>query len=137
MEGIESILENLVAKQDICYMSSVDSHGFPNTRAMLKPRVRHGVKEFFLATNTSSHKVAIYRNNPKACLYFCDPKFYRGVMFKGNVEVIEDSAMKRLLWEESDTIFYEGVNDPDYCVLKFTSISATYYRDYQTTEVKI
>lgn len=40
-------------------------------------------------------RVEQYRENPKACVYFCDKRYFRGVMLTGMVEVLEDSAVER------------------------------------------
>ncbi len=64
-------------------------------------------------TNTSSVRVAQYRNNPKASIYFCDKRFFRGVMLVGHMEVLEDPASKEMIWREGDIIYYsEGRNRP-------------------------
>lgn len=131
-------IENIIDKQSICYISSIDSEGFPNTKAMLKPRKRIGIKEIYLTTNTSSLKVASFKKNPKACLYFCDKRFFRGVMLKGNIEVLEDQKIKDMIWQDGDTMYYKGgVTDPDYCVLKFTAISLRYYSNFKSQDIKI
>lgn len=44
-------------------------------------------------------RVAQYRSNPKACIYFCDKRFFRGVMLKGTVEVLEDEITKEMIWQ--------------------------------------
>lgn len=138
MRDIEKTIGNLIDKQTVCYISSVDSEGYPNTKAMLKPRKRTSLKEFYLTTNTSSKKVESFRKNPKACLYFCDRRFYRGVMLKGTVEVLEDASSKEMIWQEGDTIYYPlGVTDPDYCVLKFTTLSGRYYHNFKSEDFKI
>ena len=103
---------------------------------MLRPRKRNGIKEFFLSTNASSHKVQALRANPKACLYFYDRIFFRGLMLEGIVEILEDQDSKTMLWEKGDTTYYhEGVTDPDYCVLKFTTTSARYYHNYKSIDI--
>lgn len=138
MRDAEKTIGNIIDKQKICYISSVDEDGFPNTKAMLKPRKRNGVKEIYLSTNTSSLKVQSFRNNSKACLYFCDSRFYRGVMLKGSVEVLEDQKSKDMIWQIGDTMYYpKGKTDPDYCVLKFTAVSARYYSNFKSVEVKL
>jgi general stress protein 26 len=38
-------------------ISSIDEDGFPNTKAMLPPRMRNGICEIYLTTNTSSMRV--------------------------------------------------------------------------------
>ena len=138
MRDAEKTIGNIIDKQSICYISSVDKDGFPNTKAMLKPRKRNGIKEIYLSTNTSSLKVQAFKNNSKACLYFVDKRFYRGVMLKGNVEVLEDQTSKDMIWEFGDTMYYKGgKTDPDYCVLKFTSVSARYYSNFKSVDVEI
>lgn len=138
MRDIEKTIGNLTDKQSTVYISSVDSDGFPNTKAMLKPRKREGIKYFYFSTNTHSMRVSQYRNNPKACIYFCDKRFFRGVMLKGTMEVLEDSDSKEMIWQEGDTLYYPlGVADPDYCVLKFTAESGRYYTNFSSESFEI
>lgn len=138
MRDPEKTIGNIIDKQGVCYISSVDGDGYPNTKAMLKPRKRNGISEIFFSTNTSSRKVASFRNNPKACVYFCDRRFYRGVMLKGTVEVLEDSETKEMIWQHGDTMYYKnGVTDPDYCVLKFTAVSARYYSSFKSEDIEL
>ena len=138
MKDIEKTIGNMLDKQSICYISSIDCDGFPNTKAMLKPRKRNGIKEIYFSTNTSSLKVQNYKNNNKACVYLCDKRFYRGIMIKGYVEVLEDQESKDMIWQFGDTMYYKkGKTDPDYCVLKFTSISARYYSNFKSEDIEI
>lgn len=138
MKDLEKTIGKMIDKQSVCYISSIDKDGFPNTKAMLKPRKRIGTKEFYFSTNTSSLKVESFKNNPKACIYFCDKRFYRGVMIKGTVEVLEDKESKEMIWRLGDTMYYKkGVTDPDYCVLKFTSFSARYYCNFKSTDMDL
>lgn len=45
MRDAEKTIGNMIDKQSICHISSVDKDGFPNTKVMLKPRKRNGIKE--------------------------------------------------------------------------------------------
>ncbi|MDR0198454.1 MAG: pyridoxamine 5'-phosphate oxidase family protein, partial [Methanomassiliicoccaceae archaeon] len=127
MRDPESTIGNMIDKQKISFIGSVDDDGTPNMKAMLAPREREGVKVFYFTTNTSSLRVKQYTKDPKACIYFCDGRFFRGVMLRGMMEVLTDPASKERIWREGDTMYYrEGVTDPDYCVLKFTATSGRY-----------
>ncbi len=138
MKNPENTLGKLIDKQKICYIGSIDGEGYPNIKAMLRPRKRNGLKEFFLSTNLSSQKVQAFQKNPKACLYFCDRRFYRGLMLKGKIEILQDQDSKTMLWEKGDTMYYkEGVTDPDYCVLKFIASSARYYQNLKSVDLEI
>lgn len=138
MRDPEKTIGNMIDKQSICYISYIDESGFPNTRAMLRPRKREGIKEIYFSTNTSSRKVQSFRNNPKCCVYFCDKRFYRGIALTGTVEVLEDEETKEMIWQHGDTMYYkQGVTDPDYCVLKFTALSARYYSNFKSEDIEI
>ncbi len=105
---------------------------------MLPPRIREGIKIFYFTTNTSSRRVAQYRKDPKACIYFCDKRFFRGVMLKGTMEVLEDAQSKELIWQDGDTMYYpEGVTDPDYCVLRFTATQGRFYSHFKSEDFDI
>ena len=47
-------IENFIDKQKVSFICSVDNENYPNVKAMLKPRKRKGLKEFYFSTNTSS-----------------------------------------------------------------------------------
>jgi general stress protein 26 len=138
MRDAEQTIGNLIDKQSVSYISSIDEDGFPNTKAMLPPRKREGIKVFYFSTNTSSMRVSQYRKNPNACIYFCDKRFFRGVMLKGTMEVLEDSESKEMIWRFGDTMYYhKGVTDPDYCVLRFTANTGRYYCNFHSEDFTI
>lgn len=125
-------------KAKTVFLSYLDGEGFPTTRAMLAPREREGIRVFWLSTNTSSQKVAAFRKNPKAGLYFVDRRFFRGVSLSGTVEVLEDLESRKRLWKHGDTMYYpRGVTDPDYCVLKFTAEKGRYYSSFRSQDFPI
>ena len=100
MRNSEQTIGNLIDKQGVSFIGSVDEDGFPNMKAMLPPRKREGIKEFWFTTNTSSERVAQYRENTNACIYFYDKRFFRGVMLIGTMEVLEDAPTKEMCWLE-------------------------------------
>ena len=133
-------LEKFIDRQNVSFICSVDENNYPNMKAMLKPRKRVGLKEFYFSTNTSSMRVKQFLNNPNASIYFYHKGFikYTGVMLVGKMEVLTDQETKNIIWRKGDTIFYKGgVTDPDYCVLKFTAQSGRYYCDLKTEDFEI
>lgn len=138
MRDAEKTIGNLIDKQGVSYIASISEDGFPNIKAMLAPRKRIGIKEFYFTTNTSSMRAAQYRKNPNASIYFCDKRFFRGVMLVGSMEVLEDSENKEMIWREGDTMYYPlGVTDPDYCVLKFVATGGRYYSNFKSETFEI
>ena len=138
MRNPQQTIGNLIEKSTQAFIAYIDGEGYPITKAMLKPRDRKDIKEFWFTTNTSSNKVKFFRENPKASIYFVDKRFFRGVSLIGTVEVLEDQESKRQIWLEGDTMYYPlGVDDPDYCVLKFTAIKGRYYSNFQSEDFTI
>lgn len=81
MKNAEATVGNLIDHQKAAFISSIDEHGYPNTKAMLPPRKREGIKVFYFTTNTSSMRARQYQDNPKACIYFCDQRFSEASCF--------------------------------------------------------
>ncbi len=133
-------IERFISRQKVSFICSVDNDGFPNVKAMLMPRMRNGLKEFWFSTNTSSMRVRQYLENPRASIYFYHKGLirYEGVMLKGTMEVLTDQESKNMIWRKGDTVFYkQGVTDPDYCVLKFTAETGRHYRDLKTESFSV
>ena len=127
MRDAEKTVGNMIDKEKTIFVGSVDAEGFPNIKAMLQTRKREGLKHIYLSTNTSSMRVSQFLKNNRACLYVCNTRFFKGVMLRGTMEILTDSTSKKMIWQEGDTMYYpEGVTDPDYCVLKFTSPPGPY-----------
>ena len=130
-------IERFIAGRKVAFICSVDENGFPAVKAMLKPRLRSGLRDFYFSTNTSSLRVRQFLENPKAGVYFYRKGLirYTGVLLTGTVEVLTDQDTKNKIWKKGDAVFYKGgVTDPDYCVLKFTAEKGRYYRDLKTED---
>jgi general stress protein 26 len=117
---------------DRAYLTTIDSDGYPHTRAILNlrnpslyPRQAelfddHG-SDFvvYVTTNTSSMKVAQIHDNPRGSIYYCHPKRFRGLLLVGDLEVVDDSALRHALWNEDWTQYYAGgPDDPDHTILR-------------------
>lgn len=138
MKDAIKTIGNLIDKQGVAFISSIDKNGYSNTKAMLPPRKREGIKTFYFTTNTSSMRVNQYYEDPKACIYFCDRRFFRGVMLIGTVDVLTDNKNKEMIWQPGDTMYYsKGVTDPDYCVLRFTAREGRFYSKFKSENFEI
>ncbi len=133
-------LERFIEKRKVSLIGSVDENGFPNIKAMLKPRQHNGLREFYFSTNTSAMRTQQYLQNPNAGIYFYRKGLikYEGVMLVGKMEVLTDQATKNKLWRKGDTLFYKGgKTDPDYCVFRFTAERGRYYRDLKSEDFEV
>lgn len=78
--------------------------------------------------------------NPKASVYFYKRgRFsYEGIMLTGMMEVLQNEEIKKEIWRPGDTMYYsQGVDDPDYSVLKFTAAKGRRYYGGVKSELKI
>ena len=122
-----SEINTLVETTKTVYISSIDKNGYPNTKAMLA--LQHdGLFTHYFSTNLSAKRTAQFKENPKCCVYFCDDEQFKGLMLLGNMEVCTDREHRTMLWREGFEIYYpKGIDDEDYCVLKFTAAKGNYY----------
>ena len=131
----------LMETADVTYLSTVDSNGFPQTRAMVNLRnkeqfsdladVFKGHEEDFMiymTTDNASKKFKQIGENSKVSVYFCNSKQIQGLLLIGEVEVVADINIKRQLWQEGWKVHYpSGVDGPEYNILRLLPKSAEYW----------
>lgn len=133
MKNLAETIGNMIKKQNVSFISSVDEGGYPNTKAMLAPVKREGLKTFYWHTNSLSVRIKQYRNNPKACIYFCDEHSFQAVMLKGTMEVVDDLDTKKDIWKDDFSVYYHGGMDGgDFILLKFTAESGRFYSNFNS-----
>ena len=127
----------LIRWSEFAMVGTVDDDGSPTIRAMI--RMEHtGLKEFWFTTNESSNKTAQLRKNPKACVYIVDFKKYEGLQLVGKIEVLCDKKSRQRIWRKGFERYYPmGVDDPDYCVLRFKAERGEYYHSLETKSFKL
>lgn len=136
----ENIINKLLDLMNSCKFAMVGSNGedgFPNIKAMIKIETE-GINKIWFSTNTSSKRVAQFRVNPKASVYFTDFDKWTGLMLVGNMEVLEYPEIKQRFWSDGCEMYYPlGVTDPDYCILCFTAKWGNYYESLSNTTFEI
>lgn len=139
---------DLITTSKAAYLTTIDSEGYPITRAMFNLRNKEQFPEFsnifkeldndfeiYISTNTSSSKIAHIKKNPKISVYYCDPEDFKGVMFGGEAELIEDMKVKQKFWLDWWTRYYsKGLEDPDYILLRLNPKTAQFYYRLQKIE---
>ena len=124
--AIQKSLE-LADRAEIATLGINGDDGYPKAKAMLKME-NVGLAEVWFSTNISSRAVAQLTRDNKACVYFMDAETFEGLMLAGEVEVLTDAQSRQRIWRDGFEKYYTGgVNDPDYCVLRFTSRRGNYY----------
>jgi len=133
---VEKSVKKLV-RNKIAYAGSVSLDGAPNIKAMLVAK-REGDTVFYFASNLGSRRVAQWRKDSRACIYFNGGIVYEGVMLEGTMQILDDEASRRDIWTPSMGFVYKGgVDDPDYCVLKFTAKRGRYYKMFKSYDFEL
>ena len=115
----------------IAMLGTNGDDGYPNIKAMIKME-NEGLKTIWFSTNTSSKRIGQLKRDGKACVYFVDFENWMGLMLVGEIEILQDSDARERLWREGFERYYpQGVNDPDYSVLRFTAEWGNYYHALQ------
>ena len=141
VEEAKNLSLGLIETSKAAYLTTIDFEGYPITRAMFNLRNRKQfpeISDFFtqqdnkfiiyITSNTSSSKIEHIKKNPKVSVYFCDPEDFKGVMFGGEIEIVDDIKIKEKLWLDWWTKYYsEGLEDPDYTLLKLNPKTARFY----------
>ncbi len=137
----ERLSMELMELAEAAYVTTVDPDGFPQTRAMFNLRRKEqfpGLVDLFkkhrddflvyFTTNTSSPKIAHINRNPKVAVYYCKPSEWRGLMLGGEMEILNDRAIKETIWQKGWEMYYPGgPHDPDHTVLRLLPLTAKYY----------
>jgi general stress protein 26 len=149
-QAIKLSLE-LMETSTAAYLTTIDTKGFPRTRAMLNLRNKKQYpsllklfqshdKDFivYFTTNTSSTKVKQIEKNQKVCVYYCKQEQWSGLMLNGNIEIIKDKGLKEKLWQKDWDMYYPGgVTDPDYSILCLKPSFVKGYHKFEQYELDL
>ncbi len=124
---IRAEIKKLRKDSKFAYIGSANEEGYPQVKCVFAIK-SEDVRTHYFSTNTSSKRVAQFRENPKASVYYCNELFFKGALFTGMMEVVEDNEVKARFWNKGDEKYYpQGATDPDYCILKFTAETVNFY----------
>lgn len=129
--------EELLEKCKVCSVASVSEGGYPRICILAQLRT-DGIKALWFSTGAGGTKVRHFKSNPKAGVTFYDGG--DSVTLTGTMEIIADKKVKNELWNEFSGFLsnhFEGIDDPEYAVLKFTADEATIYvnGEFETVQV--
>lgn len=134
---IRNEIISLRKNSKVGFVSSVDENGCPTVKAMLVLE-NESLKTHYFSTNYSARRTKQFIKNPKTAVYLCDAGDYKGVMFQGTMEVLTDREHKEMMWRDGFEMYYpNGIDDEDYCVLRFTAENGNYYHGLRNVSFNI
>jgi len=141
----------LVNQSEDAFLTTIDLKGYPSTRAVFNmrnvnrfPYLANFMKQYkndftlFFTTNTSSIKISHILNNPKVSVYFCDTNMFKGFMCQGEIEIVQDEAVRDALWCDDWNMYYPGGKEGgDYTVLKLKPIYIKSYFNLHQSDLQL
>lgn len=116
-------------------IATVDENGFPSASKISSIRT-DGIKTVWFSTGLNSGKVRRLSKNNKCSVCYCDGG--NNVTLQGTVEILTDPDIKRDLWVDwFINHFPGGIEDPNYCILKFVTRNVKLWVDLQVGEFEL
>jgi len=128
-EEIIALAGEFIASERDCVLALIDADGYP-TAARITPSKTEGIKRIFIGNNINSNWAKRAENCNRASVCYSLERPESNVTLVGTVEVLTtDLALKKEMWSDWMSAFYSGPDDPNYCVLQFTTQRYSIFMD--------
>jgi len=107
-------------------LSLLDHEGYPTTSTLSISKA-DGIRQITFGGMLDSNKAKRAQSNSRASVCIFDDDYeggaYYNITLVGDIEVVTDMEIKKETWYPALEEHFPngGVNDPNYCVLKFTT----------------
>jgi len=117
----EKILANRATKeQGYCVLALIDIDGYP-TAATISPSKIDGIRRITFCTGADSNWAKRIAKCERASVCFNSGEEQYNITLVGAIEVVTDLAVKKEMWYEGMGHYFSGPEDPNFCVLRFTT----------------
>lgn len=113
--------------ENFCTLALIDTEGYPTTTTISISK-SDGIRwlTFCTGTNAKSDKIN-HCNKASVCINSAD---YH-ISLTGTIEQLTDPDVKKEMWYDGLKNHFSGYDDPNYCVLKFTTERYSLLVDWQ------
>ncbi|WP_413538811.1 pyridoxamine 5'-phosphate oxidase family protein [Enterococcus malodoratus] len=112
----------------MCTLSVIDEEGYP-TASIITPAKSEGIYWMTFGTMKSQNSVKRIIQCNRASVCFSSEAYCINLV--GEVEIIESDDVKQEMWYEGLGHHLSGPDDPNYCVLKFTTKRYKIFLNFQ------
>ena len=138
----EEIMKNKTAEVNMgvgVTLSLLDHEGYPTTSTLSISKAE-GIRQITFGGSLDSNKAKRAKENSRASVCIFDDDYeggsYYNITLVGDIEVVTDTETKKETWYEGlEEHFENGVDDPNFCVLKFTTKRYNLWVDMEAGEV--
>jgi len=131
-KAAEIVKENSVyggeASFGICTLSLIDAEGFP-TASVITPLKSDGINWITFSAMLDGNKAKRIANCNRASVCFGTAEHC--VNLVGEIEVIISDDVKHDMWFDGLKMHFTGPDDPNYCVLRFTTKRYKFFIGYE------
>jgi len=120
-------------------LSLLDHEGYPTTSTLSISKA-DGIRQITFAGSLDSNKVKRAKENSRASVCIFDDDYeggaYYNITLVGDIEVVTDIEVKKKTWYQGLEEHFPngGLDDPNYCVLKFTTKRYNLWVDVEEEE---
>ena len=120
----EEILANRVRFEqgclECCVLALIDVDGYP-TAATISPSKIEGIRRITFCSETGSNWAKRIEKCSSASVCFNSESEQYNITLVGTIEVLTDPETKKEMWYDALRTYFVGAEDPNYCVLQFTT----------------
>ena len=114
-----------------CVLAQEDFDG-RLTAAVITASRADGIKQLTFCSGLGSNWAKRASRDSRAAVCFASETY--GITLRGRLEVLTDAESKQANWYSGMENHFSGVDDPDYCVLRFTTEVYKLLIDWEETE---
>jgi len=112
----------------ICTLSLIDEAGYP-TASIMMPSKSEGIHWITFGTMLDENRAKRAAKCNRASVCFGTAEHCINLV--GEIEIITTDNVKREMWYDGLSHHFTGPDDPNYCVLKFTTKRYKLFLDFQ------
>jgi len=111
-----------------CVLALLDETCGP-TASTISPAKAQGIEWITFCTGLAGNSAKRAQACPRACVCFSTGEY--NISLVGTIEVLTDAATKQEAWYEGLEQHFSGPDDPNFCVLRFTTAKYNLLVDWQ------
>ena len=119
-EIIKQAAEIISSGMKSCVLALIDAEGYP-TASTITVAKSEGISWITFVGGTRSNKAQRIAKCDRASVCFFSEEPLYNITLVGIIEVLTDPEIKKETWYEGCEYHFSGFDDPNYCVLKFTT----------------
>ena len=118
-------------KNQYCVLAQEDMYG-RMTAAVITPSKSDGIRQLTFCSGIGGNSAKRAARDNRAAVCFASEEY--SITLRGKLEILTDAASKQENWYAGLENHFSGADDPNYCVLRFTTEKYKLFVDCKETE---